>query len=70
MLDSLSANAYGMYIVHYLFVVWLQFALLNAALPAVGKVADRFRWDAGDELDRFSRRRRAIRRPPLAGAQG
>lgn len=37
-LDSLSANAYGMYLVHYLFVVWLQFALLDVALPAVGKV--------------------------------
>lgn len=27
--DSLSANAYGIYIVHYGFVTWLQFALLN-----------------------------------------
>src|SRR6185295_11239002 len=36
-LDSLSANAYGMYLVHYVFVVWLQFALLDAALLAVFK---------------------------------
>lgn len=35
--DSLSANAYGIYLVHYVFVVWLQFALLGAPLPAIGK---------------------------------
>lgn len=38
-LAGLKANAYGMYLVHYLFVVWLQFALLGAALPAVIKGA-------------------------------
>jgi hypothetical protein len=38
-LDSLSGNAYGMYLVHYVFVVWLQFALLDSALPATGKAA-------------------------------
>jgi len=36
-LDSLSANAYGMYLVHYVFVVWLQYALLPAGLPAIAK---------------------------------
>jgi glucans biosynthesis protein C len=34
---GLKNNAYGMYLVHYLFVVWLQFALLAAAVPAVLK---------------------------------
>jgi glucan biosynthesis protein C len=34
---SLKDSAYGMYLIHYLFVVWLQFALLGAALPAVIK---------------------------------
>jgi hypothetical protein len=38
-LDGLSARAYGIYLVHYLFVVWLQFALLDMALPAVIKGA-------------------------------
>jgi hypothetical protein len=38
-LDSLSANAYGMYLVHYVFVVWLQFAILNTAMFAFGKAA-------------------------------
>jgi peptidoglycan/LPS O-acetylase OafA/YrhL len=35
--DSLNANAYGMYLVHYAFVSWLQYALLRAALPAFAK---------------------------------
>jgi surface polysaccharide O-acyltransferase-like enzyme len=38
-LDSLSANAYGIYLVHYVFVLWLQYALLGADLNAFGKVA-------------------------------
>ena len=35
--DSLSNNAYGMYLVHYAFVSWLQYSLLKAALPAIAK---------------------------------
>jgi peptidoglycan/LPS O-acetylase OafA/YrhL len=38
-LDSLSANAYGMYLVHYVFVVWAQYAMLGVALPAIAKAA-------------------------------
>ena len=37
--DSLSANAYGIYLVHYLPVIWLQYLLLGLALPAVVKAA-------------------------------
>ncbi len=37
--ESLSDNAYGMYLVHYVFVVWLQYALLAAPLPAIAKAA-------------------------------
>ena len=36
-LDSLSANAYGIYVVHYLFVSWLQYWLLSVDLSAVVK---------------------------------
>ena len=36
-LDSLSANAYGMYLLHYVFMVWMQFALMEVALVAVTK---------------------------------
>ena len=32
--DSLSANSYGIYIIHYALVHWIQFALLPAAWPA------------------------------------
>jgi peptidoglycan/LPS O-acetylase OafA/YrhL len=35
--DSLSENAYAIYLVHYVFVVWLQYALLGARLPAAAK---------------------------------
>ncbi|HEU5020129.1 MAG TPA: acyltransferase [Pseudolabrys sp.] len=38
-LDSLSANAYSIYLVHYIFVVWLQYALLDFGLPAIVKWA-------------------------------
>ncbi len=35
--DSLRDNAYGMYLIHYAFVSWLQYALLSVALPAIAK---------------------------------
>lgn len=38
-LDSLSANAYSMYLLHYIFIVWLQYALLPADMFAAGKAA-------------------------------
>jgi surface polysaccharide O-acyltransferase-like enzyme len=31
--DGLRDNAYGIYLIHYVAVTWLQLALLNAALP-------------------------------------
>jgi hypothetical protein len=40
--DSLSANAYGIYIIHYVLVIWLQYLLLGTALPAVAKGATVF----------------------------
>ena len=33
----LSDNAYGIYLVHYPFVTWLQFALLGVNVPVVVK---------------------------------
>jgi peptidoglycan/LPS O-acetylase OafA/YrhL len=35
--DSLAEHAYTIYLVHYVFVVWLQYALLGVALPAIAK---------------------------------
>jgi hypothetical protein len=35
--ESLSRNAYGIYLVHYIFVVWCQFYLLDYHLPAILK---------------------------------
>ncbi len=39
LLDAVGDKAYGMYLVHYLFAVWLQFALLELALIAFIKGA-------------------------------
>jgi surface polysaccharide O-acyltransferase-like enzyme len=36
-LDVLSAHAYGLYLVHYVFAVWLQYALLGGTMPAAIK---------------------------------
>lgn len=38
-LESLSTNAYGIYLVHYIFVVWLQYAMLGADIGAIAKAA-------------------------------
>ena len=35
--DSLAANSYGIYVMHYFFVLWVQYLLLDWALPAVVK---------------------------------
>ena len=35
--ESLSSNSYGIYLLHYVFVNWLQYALLPASLTAVVK---------------------------------
>ena len=37
--DSLSASSYGMYLIHYPVVVWLQFVLLAVALGPIAKGA-------------------------------
>ena len=37
--DSLTDNGYGMYLIHYAFVSWLQLALLRIAMPGLAKGA-------------------------------
>jgi surface polysaccharide O-acyltransferase-like enzyme len=37
--DSLHNNAYGIYLIHYFFVIWLQYALLNTTFAAIEKGA-------------------------------
>jgi glucans biosynthesis protein C len=36
-LASISENAYGIYLFHYVFVIWTQYALLDIELPAIAK---------------------------------
>ena len=38
-LASISENAYGIYLFHYVFVIWTQYLLLGAPLPAIAKGA-------------------------------
>ncbi len=35
--DSLRDNAYGIYLLHYAFVAWVQYALLPASMPGLVK---------------------------------
>jgi peptidoglycan/LPS O-acetylase OafA/YrhL len=38
-LGRISDHAYGIYLFHYVFVIWAQYALLDVPLPAIGKGA-------------------------------
>ncbi|MGO9018178.1 MAG: acyltransferase family protein [Syntrophobacteraceae bacterium] len=38
-LDSLYLNSYGIYVIHYVVVSWLLYAILNARLPAIAKAS-------------------------------
>ena len=49
-LDSLSVNAYSMYLLHYVFIVWLQYALLPVGLFAIGKADDRVQRNPGFDV--------------------
>jgi surface polysaccharide O-acyltransferase-like enzyme len=59
LLDSLSVNAYSIYLLHYVFVVWLQFAFLRLELFAGGKalvvltIALAISWAASVAFDRL-----------------
>jgi len=37
LLSSISENAYGIYLFHYVFVIWAQYTLLDTELPAIAK---------------------------------
>jgi peptidoglycan/LPS O-acetylase OafA/YrhL len=64
-LDSLKDCAYGMYLIHYVFIVWLQYLMLAAPVPAVIKAAVVF---AGTLLMSWSLVAVALRRLPLVAA--
>ncbi|HZQ20900.1 MAG TPA: hypothetical protein VFA90_19580 [Terriglobales bacterium] len=36
--DSRSSNAYGIYLLHYIFVIWLQYALLKSHFSGFSKL--------------------------------
>jgi surface polysaccharide O-acyltransferase-like enzyme len=37
LLDALRPSAYGIFLVHYIFIIWLQYALYDPPLPAFAK---------------------------------
>jgi len=39
LLDAMRPQAYGIYLLHYIFIIWLQYAVYGAALPAGVKAA-------------------------------
>jgi len=39
LLDALRPSAYGIYLVHYVFIIWLQYAVYDYSLPAIVKFA-------------------------------
>jgi len=39
LLDALQPSAYGIYLVHYVFIIWLQYAVYDYSLPAGVKFA-------------------------------
>jgi peptidoglycan/LPS O-acetylase OafA/YrhL len=39
LLDAIRPSAYGIFLVHYIFIIWLQYALYDPALPAFVKFA-------------------------------
>jgi peptidoglycan/LPS O-acetylase OafA/YrhL len=39
LLDAIGPSAYGIYLVHYIFIIWLQYALYDPAWPAFVKFA-------------------------------
>jgi surface polysaccharide O-acyltransferase-like enzyme len=39
LLDALQPSAYGIYLLHYIFIIWLQYAVYGFALPAGVKFA-------------------------------
>ncbi len=74
LLGYLSANAYGLYLVHYVFIVWLQYVLLAAPLFAIAKAAIVFGGTLALSMattfavQRFSWGARLIGAPPRAVA--
>jgi surface polysaccharide O-acyltransferase-like enzyme len=39
LLDALRPSAYGVYLLHYIFIIWLQYAVYDDPLPAGVKFA-------------------------------
>ena len=50
LLDAMRPSAYGIYLLHYIFLIWLQYFVYDPAFPGVRQIRDRVRRHAFDEL--------------------
>jgi surface polysaccharide O-acyltransferase-like enzyme len=66
LLDPLSDKTYGIYLVHYFFSIWLQYALLGLSIAAVVKAATVFAGTLSMSFLSVA----VLRRIPLAGRIG
>jgi surface polysaccharide O-acyltransferase-like enzyme len=39
LLDAMQPSAYGIYLLHYVFIIWLQYAVYDTSFPAGIKAA-------------------------------
>jgi surface polysaccharide O-acyltransferase-like enzyme len=39
LLDAMRPSAYGIYLLHYIFIIWLQYVVYDPAFPAGVKAA-------------------------------
>ena len=39
LLDAMQTSAYGIYLLHYIFIIWLQYVVYDPAFPAGVKAA-------------------------------
>ena len=51
LLDAMRPQAYGIFLTHYIFIIWLQYAVYDYSWPAVRQVCHRLPRHAGAELD-------------------
>ena len=52
LLDAMRPSAYGIFLTHYIFIIWLQYAVYDPALVALRQIRDRVRRHAGAEAGR------------------
>ena len=50
LLDAMRPSAYGIFLMHYIFIIWLQYAVYDYCMAGRRQVRHRVRRHAGAEL--------------------